>query len=52
MRLPKRERVKQKKLRKNKKKLKFRIPIAPPSRRHKTKKDYKRINKVDYDPES
>jgi hypothetical protein len=37
-------------LRKKKlKKFKPRIPVAPPSRRHKTKKDYKRVKKVSYD---
>ena len=57
MRLPKREREKQKKLkkkilkRKKTRRLDIRIPIAPPSRRHKSKRDYKRTKKVDYDRE-
>ena len=43
MRLPKR--LRDRKL----KKPKPRIPVAPPGRRHKTKRDYKRVKKVDYD---
>ena len=43
MRLPKRERDKLKRL----KKVKPRIPVAPPSRRHKSKRDYKRVKKID-----
>lgn len=31
------------------KKPKMRIPVAPPSKRHKTKKDYKRVKKVKYE---
>jgi hypothetical protein len=30
------------------KKVKRRIPVAPPGRRHKTKKDYKRVKRIDY----
>jgi len=40
------ERKKLKKLKKTK--IKPRIPIPPPGRRHKTKKDYRRVNKVDH----
>ena len=56
-RLPKRERDKLKKLKKKALKRKksgkpdFRIPIAPPSKRHKSKRDYKRDKKVNYDQE-
>ncbi len=43
MKLPKR-------LRKKKiKKPKPRVPVAPPSKRHRTKKDYKRVKKVNHD---
>lgn len=38
MKMPKREREKQKRL----KKPKPRVKVAPPSKRHKSKKDYKR----------
>ena len=44
MRLPKREREKKKRL----KKVKRRIPIAPPGKRHKSKRDYKRVKKVSH----
>jgi hypothetical protein len=44
------EKKKLKKLKK--KKIKVRIPIAPPGRRHKTKKDYKRIKKVNHNDHS
>lgn len=30
------------------KKPKLRIPVAPPGKRHKTKKDYKRLKRVNY----
>ena len=46
MRLPKR--MRKKKLNKPKP----RIPVAPPGRRHKTKKDYKRVKRVDHDQET
>jgi len=45
MRLPKREREKQKRL----KKIKPRVPVAPPGKRHKSKRDYKRTKRVDVD---
>jgi hypothetical protein len=48
MRMPKREREKKRRL----KKPKLRIPVAPPSKRHRSKKDYKRIKKVDHDNNS
>ena len=39
-----------KRLRKLKKtKIKPRIPVAPPGSRHKSKKDYKRVKRVDLD---
>lgn len=41
----KRERQRWKKLKKTK--IKRRIPVAPPGIRHKTKKDYKRVKKID-----
>jgi hypothetical protein len=28
---------------------KRRVPIAPPSKRHKSKRDYRRVKKVSYD---
>jgi hypothetical protein len=55
MSLPKRLKEKQKILKKKALKRKksgrpdFRIPIAPPSRRHKSKKDYKRDKRINYD---
>jgi hypothetical protein len=45
MRLPKREREKRKRL----KKPKPRVPVAPPGKRHKSKRDYKRDKRIDYD---
>jgi hypothetical protein len=38
-----------KRLRRKKKKFKVRIAIAPPAKRHKTKKDYKRVKRVKSD---
>jgi hypothetical protein len=55
MGLPKREKEKLKRLkkkglkRKKARKLDARLPIPPPGKRHKSKKDYKRTKKVDYD---
>lgn len=43
MRLPKR--LRKKKL----KKVKPRIPVAPPGKRHRSKRDYKRVKRVNYD---
>ena len=34
---------------KKSKKPKLRIPVAPPSKRHRSKKDYKRIKKIRHD---
>lgn len=39
--------IKKKHLKIKVKRPKQRIPVAPPGRRHKTKKDYKRVKKVD-----
>lgn len=40
------ERKRWKKLKKTK--VKPRIPVAPPGRRHKSKKDYKRVKRIDF----
>ena len=50
MGLPKREKEKLKRLKKKSlKRIPLRIPIAKPGKRHRSKKDYKRTKRVDYD---